>query len=267
MTYLDMQRPGEAQPYLERSLKGSAPTDSIVRKLYYLIVQCHRQMSHPDLALEAGRRGRQLYPLDAELLGQEASLLVEKDDLAGARICYERLLTTQESAHFASVPIGLHGYLSRHNLAIVSLRQNRLAEAESLWREVISEKPEFEPAWAGLEDLLVQQARWSNLESLAAEIATRPDSAHQAALTRARGQLARGEFGTAKQVLRSVMEAKPDLLRPRVLLSHALLQEGTDLVTAENVLVEILTRAPEFTEARQNLELVRLRQRGQGGPM
>ena len=58
MTYLDMKRPAEALPMLQRSLDGSAPADSIVRKLHYLIVQCHRQMNRPDLAWRHGMSAR-----------------------------------------------------------------------------------------------------------------------------------------------------------------------------------------------------------------
>src|SRR5438128_9125567 len=60
MSYLD--RPAEALPFLERSLARSDPGDSIVRKLYYYLVQCHRQMEQPDEALAACQRGRSYYP-------------------------------------------------------------------------------------------------------------------------------------------------------------------------------------------------------------
>ena len=130
----------------------------------------------------ACRRGRDVYPEDAELLGQEASLRVERGDLDGARKCYEMLLATEESAHFASVPIGLRGYLSRHNLARVSLGQNRSAEAEALWRTVVAEKPEFEPAWVDLEELFIRQRRWADLDWLTGEMAQIPRLAPVAAL-------------------------------------------------------------------------------------
>jgi tetratricopeptide (TPR) repeat protein len=198
-----------------------------------------------------------VYPQDAELLAQEGSLLVDRDELDGARTCYEQLLNSQEPAHFASVPIGLHGYLTRHNLAIVSMRQNRPAEAEALWRAAVEEKPELEAAWIGLEDLFVCEKRWTDLDWLANQLAALSRLKHLAPLATARGQIARGEYRAAQALLRKIAAYAPGQILPRLLLSQALLREGTDLAVAKHVLTEILAIAPGHKEASRNLELVR----------
>jgi uncharacterized protein HemY len=49
----------EALAFLERSLARSAPTDSIVRKLFALIARAHQMLGDSRAALETGRDGGQ----------------------------------------------------------------------------------------------------------------------------------------------------------------------------------------------------------------
>jgi Flp pilus assembly protein TadD len=62
----------EALAFLERSLSGSAPTDSIVRKLFALIARTHQMMGDSQRALRACDRGLELDPEDAELWFRKA---------------------------------------------------------------------------------------------------------------------------------------------------------------------------------------------------
>src|SRR5439155_3684160 len=48
--YNELNRPAEALLLLQHSLERSQPTDSIVRKLYALLAQCHRQLYRPRQA-------------------------------------------------------------------------------------------------------------------------------------------------------------------------------------------------------------------------
>jgi hypothetical protein len=75
--YHELGAAAEALPLLRRSLQRSHPADSIVRKLYALIVQCHRQLGQGAAALDACRAGRAYYPEDSELLFQKSLLLRE----------------------------------------------------------------------------------------------------------------------------------------------------------------------------------------------
>src|SRR5262249_42008429 len=76
-SFRDLGQFERALPYLRRSLELSSPGDSIVRKLYALVAQCHRQLGQESEALLACRAGRQHYPQDAELLFLEGAIHVD----------------------------------------------------------------------------------------------------------------------------------------------------------------------------------------------
>jgi glycosyltransferase involved in cell wall biosynthesis/tetratricopeptide (TPR) repeat protein len=146
----ELGRLEEAIPLLQRSLERSQPKDSIVRKLYALLAQCHRQLGQADLALAACRKGLEFYPEDVELLFQEGLVLRERGERAAAKACWSLLLRPQPAEHFASIDTGLCGYKARHNLALVCLEDGNLTEAEAHWRAALAEQPSFAPARLGL---------------------------------------------------------------------------------------------------------------------
>ena len=63
----------EAIGFLERSLAGSAPSDSIVRKLFAYIARAHQMRGESATALETCARGLKLDPEDAELWFRKGS--------------------------------------------------------------------------------------------------------------------------------------------------------------------------------------------------
>src|SRR5262249_33712906 len=149
---------------LRRSLDLSHPSDSIVRKLYALIVGCHRTQGQLVEALATCQEGRGIYPDDAELLFAEALLRRDQQDLDGAAGCLQQLLTSNPGAHFASVDAGLRGYKARQNLGVIYRQQGKLAEAEREWQAVVAERADFLPAWLALSELYLSQQRWTELE-------------------------------------------------------------------------------------------------------
>ena len=66
------QRLARALGFLKRSLAGSAPTDSIVRKLFALIARAHQMMGDSQAALRTCAEGLELDPEDAELWFRKA---------------------------------------------------------------------------------------------------------------------------------------------------------------------------------------------------
>jgi tetratricopeptide (TPR) repeat protein len=254
--YQELGRTAEALPLLRRSLERSHPGDSIVRKLYALIVQCHRRLGQEPEALAACREGRAVYPEDVELLFQEGLALRAVGDRAGAEASLRRLLEAREGDHFASVDPGLSGYKARHNLAVLCHEQGRAAEAEAQWRAAVAERPDFTPGWLGLGELSLAQGRWAELESVAQHLEAAPAGAEEAALLRARGHLKRREFEAARRLMEGAIARSPQALPPRVILSHALLQEGRDHAAAERALRDILALDPLHAEARHNLAVL-----------
>jgi predicted O-linked N-acetylglucosamine transferase (SPINDLY family)/GT2 family glycosyltransferase len=255
--YQELGRHAEALPLLRRSLEKSHPQDSIVRKLFALIVQCHRNLGSPAEALVACHKGLEVCPDDTELLFVEGILRRELGDLHGAEAALLKLLDAKPAAHFASVDAGLKGYKARHNLAVVYLQQGQTDEAEAQWRSTVAERPDFLPGWLGLAEMHLRQGRWEELDQVVQRLEqVPPHGAVEAAVLRARGHLARREFDTARSVLAGVIAGHPQALEPRVVLSHAFLQEGKDLDTAERALRAVLALAPQHAEAQHNLALL-----------
>jgi tetratricopeptide (TPR) repeat protein len=255
--FQELGQPREALPLLRRSLERSDPADSIVRKLYALLAHCHRRLGERAAAASACQAGLRLYPEDAELLALEADLCAEAGNAEGAEACLLRLLHGKEGSHFASVDAGLRGFKARHKLALLYERQGRCAEAEAQWRAALAETPGFLPGWLALSDLLLAQERWSKLEEIAQQLEGVGRAPTEAAVLRARGHLARREFTAARSLLEAAIALAPQALRPRVALTHVLLQEGVDLVAAEQALRAVLALDPGHSEARHNLEVFR----------
>jgi GT2 family glycosyltransferase/Tfp pilus assembly protein PilF len=259
--YQELGKAAEALPLLRRSLELSHPSDSIVRKLYALIVQCHRQLGQSAEALAACQNGRKFYPNDIELLFLEGLAWRERGELAPAEACLLRLLQTPPEEHFASVDAGLRGYKARHNLALVYREQGRNAEAKAQWRAALEECPDFAPAWLGLGEVGLAQGQWGELDFAAQRLAADPLTRVEAAVLRARGHLARQEFTLARRILEETIARAPEALWPRVILSHVLLQEEKDWEAAEQALRDVLVLDPQHAEARHNLAVL-LGQRG-----
>jgi GT2 family glycosyltransferase/tetratricopeptide (TPR) repeat protein len=253
----ELGRHAEAVPLLRRSLERSHPSDSIVRKIYALLAGCHRQLGQPELALAACAEGRAHYPDDAELLFVEGLFLRERGDLAGAEARLRAALAAPGSGHFASLDDGVRGYKARQNLGLVLREQGRLDEAEAEWRRVAAERPGFLPAWVALAELYLGQGRWVELEEAARRAESDAGGSSEAALLRARGHMARREFGAARDLLEGAAARDPRALGPRIVLSHCLLQEGADPDAAERTLHAILELDPGNAEARHNLGVLR----------
>jgi GT2 family glycosyltransferase/tetratricopeptide (TPR) repeat protein len=254
--YQELGRHAQAVTLLRRSLERSHPSDSIVRKLYALIVNCHRVQGQPAEAVAACQEGRRIYPDDPELLFGEALLRRDQKDWEGAVACLNQLLQGKPDAHFASVDAGLCGYKARQNLGVIYRQQNKLGEAEREWRAVVAERPAFLPAWQALGDLYLTQQRWPELEEAAQQLEIRPQGRLEAAVLRGRAELAQRNFAAARQHLEQTIVAYPQTLWPRVILSHVLLQEGRDLDAAEKALQDILALEPHHAEARNNLAVL-----------
>ena len=71
---MEVEDPRAALGYLKRSLAGSAPSDSIVRKLHALIARAHQVLGESEAALAACGAGLATEPEDAELLFRKAVL-------------------------------------------------------------------------------------------------------------------------------------------------------------------------------------------------
>jgi len=252
-TYSEVKKPAEALPLLRRSLELSQPGDSIVRKLFALIVQCQRQLKQPADAVKSCLAGRQYFPDDAELLFQEALARNEHGDNQGAENCLLRLIEGQDQALFASVDIGIRDYKARHNLAVIYQKQGRSAEAEAQWRQALAAEPDYMPAWLGLAELYLGERRLLDVEAIIERLEAIHSGSIWAPVLHARVCMAQQNFFSARQILDEAIACSPNEVILWIVLSHALLQEGKDWLGAEIALQKILELDPDNAEAKMNL--------------
>jgi glycosyltransferase involved in cell wall biosynthesis len=136
----------EALGYLKPSLAGSAPTDSIVRKLYALIARSYQMLRDYPAALSSCSEGLSLDPEDAELWFRKAVVHRSSGQPAEAEKCWRRILTLSRPRKFASLDQGIYGHLTRRNLAALAQERGDVDEAQRQWRAVLAECPEDKEA-------------------------------------------------------------------------------------------------------------------------
>jgi tetratricopeptide (TPR) repeat protein len=131
----------DALGYLRRSLAASAPTDSIVRKLFALIARAHQMMGNFPDALKTCAEGLSLDPEDAELWFRKAVVHRHGGEPDEAEQCWRRILSLSRPQKFASMDQGIYGHLTRRNLAALATERGDLDEAQRQWRAVLAECP------------------------------------------------------------------------------------------------------------------------------
>jgi len=139
--------------YLQRSLAGSAPTDSITRKLFVLIARAHQMMGDLPGAAQVCAEGLSIDPNDAELLFRKAVVHRMRREMGEAEACWRRILGVQRPDQFCSVDQGIFGQLTLRNLAVLAEERSDPAGAAGLWRKVLAECPGDREALSKLEHL------------------------------------------------------------------------------------------------------------------
>ncbi|MGC8640624.1 MAG: glycosyltransferase [Isosphaeraceae bacterium] len=130
-----------ALDYLRRSLSGSAPTDSITRKLFALIARCHQMLGDLPGALAVCAEGLSFDPDDAELLFRKAITHRRAGQPVEAEATFRRILTLKRPEQFCSVDQGIYGHLTLRNLAALAEERGDRAEVQRLWKSILEECP------------------------------------------------------------------------------------------------------------------------------
>jgi tetratricopeptide (TPR) repeat protein len=246
-----------ASEALEKSLVGSHPKDSIVRKTYALLARCRDQAGDKRAAEAVCRRGRTHYPDDPELLFLAAGYAREVGDHGAAEGLYRKLIDGTEAPHFASVDTGLRAVKGRHNLAVMLLDRGRLSEAEGLWRAALSYDPQFLPAQVGLGEVYVKADNSAGLDrQVAALEGLGEPGAAEAAVLSARWKSGRGDHAGAAKVLESAVKRLPGSLGVRVALSHARISADAPPELLEAAFKGVLELDPHNDQAQRNLAVL-----------
>jgi glycosyltransferase involved in cell wall biosynthesis/Flp pilus assembly protein TadD len=253
----------EALGLLRRGLE-LAPPESFVRpRLFALVARGCYQLGTLAEAMAACLAGRNDYAEDADLLFLSGLLLQKQGDLAGAESVLRRLLGLPLEVAFAGMDSGLRGCKGRHLLGEVCLGRGNAEEAEKLWRQAVTERPDFVAGWKSLAELLLSQGRWEVLDETLGRL--RSLALNEAELLRARAYLARGEHVAARALLEEEVDRVPQSVTAWLLLSRVLLAQGGEVAAAERALRAVLGLAPGHPEASGSLAIL-LQRQGEGPP-
>jgi tetratricopeptide (TPR) repeat protein len=187
-------------------------------------------------------------------------LLHELGRLAEARRAYLDVLESREDRHFSSVDRGLSGFKARQNLAVVATDLVDLVEAETQWRRIVAEVPQYRPGWRGLGETLIRQDRLGEAEVLAEELLNHDAVRVEGWILKSRVALRLENGEAARAALdRGAVESPddPEVLNRRCqfLFEHGLPDE------AEAALKSLIAHDPQDPAAYYNLGTLLLRTR------
>jgi tetratricopeptide (TPR) repeat protein len=191
MTHADAGQYEAAVDCLRRSIARSGDGESHLRKAYALLVGALGQLRRWEAAWDACQEGLRKFPQDAELRFRKGVLLHERGRLPEAVRTYLDLLRHQEGRHFTSVVHGITGHLARHNLAVVYADLGQFAEAERQLRQIVEEMPRYRAGWRGLGDILLRQGKLAEAQTLAEQLLS------ENRLLRSEGLVLRGHLAAA----------------------------------------------------------------------
>ena len=131
--------------------RGSAPSDSITRKLFALIARAHQMLGEPARGAGGLRRGAGARPRGRRAVvpqggGPPAAGRVG----GGASGAGERILTLHAARAVRQRGQGIYGHLTRRNLAALAAERGDRDEEARLWRAVLAECPGDREALAKL---------------------------------------------------------------------------------------------------------------------
>lgn len=252
---------GRAPAAAEEALRAVLRLDPRQEESWRNLVTLLRHEGRLAEALAACEAGQMYCPGNDDLALLEALVLHERGDRADAEACLRRLLAKPEAMSGSSPPARQRLKEARHHLAVLCREQGRHNDAAAQWQSLVAAFPDHTPAWLELGESYLAEGRWAELDQVARRLEADPQQKAEAHLYRARAHLARGEFTPAREILQRLIAADPRSPKPRVALSYAYLQEGSDWAAAEQALRDVLTLDPNHAEARHNLKVL-LEQRG-----
>jgi tetratricopeptide (TPR) repeat protein len=172
--------------------------------------------------------------------------------LEEAERAYLAALSGKEERHFSSLDPGIHGFKARHNLAVVYADMGRFADAETEWRRVVREAPEFAPGWRGLGETLVRQRKYQDAATEASRLLSHRRLRVEGLMLQAEISKVEGKLEESLHLLEQAISEFPDEVEPLRRICQALFELCAP-ERAEGFLQKLVQRDPGDASARHNL--------------
>jgi tetratricopeptide (TPR) repeat protein len=252
MTYCDGGQFDEAESFLKRSIQQSPLDATHLRKVYALLVHAQMQLGRREEALATCRRGRELFPADAELRFREGVLLHDLGRLDESVRAYLDVLANHEERHFNSIDRDLTGFRTRHNLAVVYTSKGDLERAEEQWRQVTREVPHYRAGWRGLGEVLHRLGRLEEAHQVARQCLADPALRVEGRLLEGRLALARQDLAAAQAAIEQAVAEAPNDRAALQAWCHFLFEHGSP-AAVESALRALIAHDSSDAPAHQNL--------------
>ena len=254
-----------AAHHLRQSIELAGPDESHLRKAYALLVGCHRRQGHWPEARGVCEEGLRTCPGDPELLFNQGMVCHQLGDLPAAERAYRAILDDGGAEpYLRSVDVGIAGFKTRHNLAILYRDMARLADAARELRAAVTEEPAFVPSWLAWGELAQGTDAADEVLGLARELCVRADVRGVPGLVEAAMLAGQQRHSEALRAAEGAVQAGlgANEAHGRRLQAHSLLRLG-QYGEAVGVLQELVALAPEDIAAHGDLAAA-LAQAGQG---
>lgn len=239
MTSLPLFQQERARVHLLRCIELASPRMSFVAKAYLLLCQIHRSRGELEQAQQMNQQARQVFPSDPEL-GFEAGLIhLALHEFEVARACFESVIAAPLRPRYSGLAVGIRGHLSHYFLGQIAFEQNRLHDAEKLWRKAVRHNPGYGPAWWGLAELYRMQGRTDQVETMVKQLEAHPQTAIIARVLRARVLMTQNDSNQARDVLEVLIRDYPEATWPRIVLCEMLIHLRLDYTLAGTLVREI----------------------------
>lgn len=252
MTYAESGQHSEGLQWIERCLSVSAPHESHVPKAFSYLASCQAQLGMHEQSLQSCRRGRELFPDDAELRFREATSLYELKRLDESIDRYREIMSLPKQNDFQSTDPSISGYKCRFNLGISLRDALRLDEAEFQFRAILREKPTYTPAIKALFEVLIQNKRLTTARVEAEKLISDERTETEGILALVKISEVAGDLEDCRQILLESLQRFPDNIQLLEEASRFHFKNSAPEITKE-VLQGLLKHYPDSPAARHNL--------------
>ena len=244
--------------YLLRCHQLTKFRSPMVRKLYAMLVDILGGLNRREDALALSAEGLENFPDDPELLFARALHLSRAGDHGGAERCLLRMIRrpTGEKYYLFGVQSDLCTRKAAFQLGLTYCDQQRFAESERVFQELLAQFPDYSQAWVGLGQVYLSQQRWRDTDYVAQQLRKCPGGDVMADILTAENLSLRGNHVDAQPYVERAMTKAPRMIWPRIVYADILMRRNMPLEQCILAWQNLLQICPGHPYAQKQLAAI-----------